>query len=96
MIVGVNKFVAPYPKISGLVRVNAEEARKQIERLNKVKQERSSSDVTSALENLKGVARSRENTMPAFIRCVEAYATAGEICDTLREVFSVQREFLIF
>ena len=93
---GVNKFVTPYPKIESLVRVNPEEARKQVERLNEVKQKRNPSDVASALENLKRAARSHENTMPAFIRCVEAYATVGEICDTLREVFGVQREFLIF
>ncbi len=96
LIVGVNKFVSPYPEISGLVRVNPEEARKQVDRLNKVKLERKFSDVASALENLKRVAGSQENTMPAFIRCVEAYATVGEICNTLREVFGVQREFLIF
>jgi len=96
LIVGMNKFVSPYPKIKGLVRVNAEEAKKQVERLNKIKRERNSNDVTSALKNLKRVARSGENTMPAFIRCVEAYATIGEICDTLRQVFGVQREFLIF
>jgi len=86
VIVGMNKFVTPYSKIEELVRVNPEEAKKQADRLNKVKQERDSGDVASALENLKGVARSRENTMPAFIRCVEAYATVGEICDALREV----------
>jgi methylmalonyl-CoA mutase N-terminal domain/subunit len=38
----------------------------------------------------------QENTMPAFIRCVEAYVSIGEICDALREVYGVQREFLIF
>jgi methylmalonyl-CoA mutase N-terminal domain/subunit len=96
IIVGMNKFVSPYPRIKGLLRINAEEARKQVERLKKVKQERHPADVKSALEYLKRVARGRENTMPAFIRCVEAYATVGEICDTLREVFGVQREFLIF
>jgi len=96
VIVGVNGFVSPYPKIEGLVRVNPDEARKQVERLNEAKRERNSSDVASALKNLKRVAESSENTMPAFIRCVETYATVGEICDTLREVFGVQREFLIF
>jgi len=96
VIVGVNKFIAPYPKIEGLVRVNPEEARKQVARLNKIKKGRNRNDVASALENLKKVARSGENTMPAFIGCVEAYATVGEICDALRDVFGVQREFLIF
>jgi methylmalonyl-CoA mutase N-terminal domain/subunit len=96
VIVGVNKFVTPYSRIEGLVRVNPEEAGKQIERLNMVKRERNAGDVAAALENLKRVAGGQENTMPVFLRCVEAYATIGEICDTLREVFGIQREFLIF
>jgi methylmalonyl-CoA mutase N-terminal domain/subunit len=96
VVVGVNKFVAPYSKIKGLVRVNPEEAKKQIAGLKKVKSERDAKEVAASLGNLKRVASSSENTMPAFIRCVAAYVTVGEICDALREVFGVQREFLIF
>jgi methylmalonyl-CoA mutase N-terminal domain/subunit len=96
VIVGVNKFVTPYAKIKGLVRVNPGEAKKQVAGLNKVKKERDAAAVAASLENLKKVARSSENTMPAFIRCVKVYTTVGEICDALREVFGVQREFLIF
>ncbi|OGO30593.1 MAG: methylmalonyl-CoA mutase [Chloroflexi bacterium RBG_16_56_11] len=95
VIVGVNKFVTPYARIPRLVRVDAIEAKKQIDRLTGVKRERDSAAFAAALENLKKIAGSRENTMPAFIRCVEAGATVGEICDSLREVFGVQREFLI-
>jgi methylmalonyl-CoA mutase N-terminal domain/subunit len=94
--VGVNKFVAPYQKITGLLRVDPIAAKKQIAGLINIKKERDASAVTAALENLKKVAVSKENTMPAFIRCVEAYATVGEISDTLRGVFGVQREFLVF
>ena len=83
-------------KIEKLVRVNPDEARRQVASLNEVKKQRNSGDVASALENLREVAKGNENTMPAFIGCVEAYATVGEICDTLREVFGVQREFVIF
>ena len=96
VIVGVNKFVAPYLKIKGLVRIDPAEEKKQIAGLKKVKKERDAKEVGVSLQNLKKVARSSANTMPAFIRCVEAYATVGEICDVLREVFGVQREFLIF
>jgi methylmalonyl-CoA mutase N-terminal domain/subunit len=95
-VVGVNKFVAPYQKIKGLLRVDPVAAKKQVAQLNKIKKERNSSAVKAALENLKKVALIKENTMPAFIRCVEAYATVGEISDILREVFGVQREFLVF
>ena len=96
IVVGVNKYVAPYEKIEGILRVDSAEAEKQIAALDKVKQERNAADVAAALENLKKVAKSSENTMPAFIHCVEAYATVGEICDALREVFGVQRESLVF
>lgn len=96
VIVGVNKFITPYSTIEGLVRVNPEEPRKQVAGLNEVKGKRNINNVTASLEKLKKVAQSRENTMPAFIECVEAYATIGEICGTLREVFGVQKEFLIF
>jgi methylmalonyl-CoA mutase N-terminal domain/subunit len=94
--VGVNKFVAPFGKIEGLVKVDPREAEQQRRRLDKVKQERDSAAVAAALDNLREVAAGTENTMPAFIRCAESYATIGEICDTLRGVFGVQREFLIF
>ncbi len=94
-VVGVNKFVIPYAKIKRLVRIDPAEAMKQVAGLKKIKQERDAAAVTASLDNLKRVAGGTENTMPAFIRCVEAYATVGEISDALREVFGVQREFLI-
>jgi methylmalonyl-CoA mutase N-terminal domain/subunit len=96
VIVGMNKFASPYPRIKGLLRVNPGEAKKQVARLNRVRRERDATAVAAALKNLEEVAKGSGNTMPAFIRCVEAYATVGEICDTLRRAFGVQREFLIF
>ncbi len=96
VVVGVNKFITPYEKIKSLVRVNAAEAEKQIAALKTVKKERHAGEVAAALENLKKIAAGKENTMPAFIRCVESYATIGEICDALRGIFGVQRESMIF
>jgi methylmalonyl-CoA mutase N-terminal domain/subunit len=92
----VNKFVAQYSKIKSLLRIDPAEAKKQVAGLKKVKKERNAKEVADSLDNLKKVAVGSENTMPAFIRCVEAYATVGEICDTLRGVFGIQRESLIF
>ena len=94
--VGVNKFVSPYPKIKGLLRVKPEVERRQKERTAHVREERDSSKADKALDRLGDVARSADNTMPAFLECVEAYATLGEICDVLRKVFSTQKEFLVF
>jgi methylmalonyl-CoA mutase, N-terminal domain len=95
-VVGVNKFVAPYMKIKGLQRVDPAVAQQQIDRLGEVKRQRHASAVAAALENLEKVAAGKENTMPAFIRCVESLATIGEICDRLRKVFGVQKEFSVF
>jgi methylmalonyl-CoA mutase N-terminal domain/subunit len=95
VIVGVNQFVTPYARIKSLLRIDPAEEKKQVAALKKVKKERDAGEVKAALDKLRRVARSQENTMPAFIRCVEAEASIGEISDVLREEFGVQREFLI-
>ncbi len=96
IIVGVNKFQGAWKEIPHLLRVDPAEEKKQVERLAAVKRERNNEAVTAALAELRTAASSDANTMPSFIKCVEAYATLGEICDTLRGVFGVQKEFLIF
>jgi methylmalonyl-CoA mutase N-terminal domain/subunit len=96
VIIGVNKFVSGYPKIANMLRVNPEVERKQKERLAQVKRERDNAKVEQTLKRLEDIGRSNENTMPAFLECVEAYATVGEMSDTLRKVFGTQKEFLSF
>lgn len=96
VIVGVNKFVSPYPKISGLLKFDPSVANRQKERLAQVKRERDDGKVSAALDALEKVASSTDNTMPAVEQCVEAYATIGEICDVFRRVFGEQKEFLAF
>jgi len=94
IVVGVNRFVSPSVKIPDLFRVDPELERKQIERLTRKKKTRDNHRVTQTLKILEDTARSRENTMPAFIECVQAYASVGEICDVLRKVFGTQKEYL--
>jgi len=96
IVVGVNKFVSPYPKIEKLLRVDVEQEKRQVERLLKVKKERDNSRVSQSLKRLEQVIRDGDNTMPAFIECAEAYATLGEMCDVLRRVFGAQKEYLVF
>jgi methylmalonyl-CoA mutase N-terminal domain/subunit len=96
IVVGVNRFVSPYPMIKGIIRVDPAEAAKQKERLAKVKKERDNAQVARSLARLEEVARGKENTMPAFVECVEVYASIGEICGVLRRVFGEQKEFLVF
>ncbi len=95
VVVGVNEFTSPTPKIP-IQRVDPAIARKQVERLTALKQERDNEKVANTLKHLEEVAKGSENTMPAIIDCVEEYATLGEICNVLRGMFGEQKEFLVF
>jgi methylmalonyl-CoA mutase N-terminal domain/subunit len=48
--------------------------------------------VKQTLSQLKGAAQSDQNLMPLLIHCVKEYATLGEICDTLKEIFGAYQE----
>ena len=94
VIVGVNEFVSDYARITNMLKFNPEVEGRQKQRLADVKQQRDSGLVQRGLQRLEDVARSSENTIPALIDCAEAYATVGEMSDTLRKVFGTQKEFL--
>lgn len=94
VIVGVNEFVSGYGKITNMLRVNPEVERRQKQRLAETREQRDGARAQQALRRLEEVARSGENTIPALVDCVEAYATVGEMSDTLRSVFGIQKEFL--
>lgn len=87
MIVGVNKFSEKEKPLDNVFRVDDSIRTVQTEKLQKLKAERNATEVKDALETLKIHAQGTENLMPDIIRAVEAYATLGEIADTLREVF---------
>jgi len=65
---------------------------RQVERLHRAKSRRDNGAVSNALEKLKGAASAGDNTMPATIEAVRAYATLGEICDALRDVYGLYEE----
>ena len=92
VIVGVNKFETDEPLVCDLLRVNAEVEQLQKKKIEKVKQERDSSSVETALKNLKKAAEGTDNLIPPVVTAVKAYATLGEIADVLREVFGEYRE----
>jgi len=94
--VGVNKFVSPFPKITGILRVSPQDQQRQLARLQGVKAERDQTKVQASLKRLEEVARGGENSMPAILESVGAYCTLGEICHVLRAVFGTQREILVF
>ena len=88
IVVGVNRYVTEAPPISGLLRVDATAAAEQVERLRTLKRERDNMAVQISLARLADAARSEgANMIPPMMECVERYATLGEICDVLRQVF---------
>ena len=49
-------------------------------------------NIQSARAALKAACEGTDNLLPPILRCVEAYATVGEICATLEEVFGAYSE----
>ena len=96
IIVGMNQYQMPEPPTTGLLKVDPEQTQRQIQRLQRVRNERDTEAVQVSLKRLEEVARGTDNTMPAILECVEAYASLGEICDVFRGVFGEQREFAAF
>jgi methylmalonyl-CoA mutase N-terminal domain/subunit len=87
IIVGVNKFQVEenaHPALQGL---NPSLEEEQIERLRQVKLRRDSQEVQQALAYLRSAAAGSENLMPPILQAVREYATLGEICGVLRQVF---------
>jgi methylmalonyl-CoA mutase N-terminal domain/subunit len=95
-IVGVNRFVTEEPPVAGLMRVDAEAARQQTQRLKRLRKERDGAQVKAALSRLDEVARGNGNTVPAILECVEGYSTLGEICKVFRDVYGEQKEVVAF
>ncbi len=95
-IVGVNKYVGDSPPVEGLLRVDSEAARSQIERLQRLRRERDDAPVRAALSRLADAAKGNDNTVPAILECVESYCTLGEICEVFRDVFGEQEGVAAF
>jgi methylmalonyl-CoA mutase N-terminal domain/subunit len=92
IIVGVNEFKTDEKQKIEIFKLNDEAIKKQIERLKKLRSERDNDKVKNSLKKLRECALLGENLMPAIIECVEAYATIGEISDTLREIWGEFKE----
>ena len=87
VVVGVNKFMSNEQAELKPFIINPEVETRQIERVRQLKERRDNSRVSSALEVVREVARSDENTVSSILGAVKAYATVGEIADALRSVW---------
>jgi methylmalonyl-CoA mutase N-terminal domain/subunit len=92
VIVGVNKFTEEGEASIDVLQIDESAAGKQVERLEAVKRRRSAGAVTKALSDLRRAAEGRENTTSFILDAVRAYATVGEICGALKDVFGSYTE----
>jgi methylmalonyl-CoA mutase N-terminal domain/subunit len=69
-----------------------EEAHKQVNRLKRIKKDRDAGAVKSTLEKVRAAAKAGDNVMPTIMDAVEAYASVGEVCGVLKEVFGTYQE----
>lgn len=95
IVVGVNKFQVKETDKKVLLRVNPAVGELQKDKLVKLKEERDNEYVSNSLKVLKEKANSDDNLMPYILDSVKAYATLGEICDVLREVFGEYEQTVI-
>jgi methylmalonyl-CoA mutase N-terminal domain/subunit len=87
VVVGVNRFQIEEESPKDLLRVDPNVRVSQMERLKRLRSERDNGRVKGILNGLKKSAEENDNLMPVILDAVKAYATLGEICDALREVF---------
>ena len=91
IIVGLNDYVIDEPLTIPILQMDEKGEKRHLERLNRVRRERSARDVAKRLGEIKRAAQGTDNLMPYILEAVRSYATLGEICDVLREVFGEYR-----
>ncbi len=96
VIVGVNKFQTKEDLRPDVLRVDPEIGRRQAQKLAALRERRDNAATGAALAALEDAARGRANLLPRILAAVEAWATLGEISDTLRRVFGEQQKQATF
>jgi methylmalonyl-CoA mutase N-terminal domain/subunit len=92
IIVGVNDFVQPDDPPLEILYIDESAGEKQLTKLEALRRTRNNDAVHRALDGLSAAARTRDNLMPRILDAVRAYATVGEMCDALREVWGEYEE----
>jgi methylmalonyl-CoA mutase N-terminal domain/subunit len=90
--VGVNDFVMDDEEPIPILYIDETTAARQVDRLVALKSSRDNAAVERALGRLRAAAAGNDNTMYPLLDCVRAYATVGEMCDALREVWGEYEE----
>lgn len=96
IVVGVNDYVMEEHLTIDLLKVDPAVEKKQKERLYEIRKTRDTEKVQKALDALQKGAETDENLMPLIVDAVRHYASIGDICGVLREVFGEYKAPVIF
>jgi len=96
IVVGINHYRVEEKPDLNLLRVDPEVGVRQAARLRTLRARRDNNSVSIALSQLRDGARGDENLVPLILDAVERYATLGEICAVLREVFGEYQAHTMF
>lgn len=87
IIVGVNRFQTHEETRPEILKVTPETQTRQIEKIQALRARRDNAATQAALAELARAAETDDNLMPYLVDAVEAWATIGEICNTLTQIF---------
>jgi methylmalonyl-CoA mutase N-terminal domain/subunit len=97
VVVGVNRYALEDEEVDiELLRIDPQIEEEQKRRLKRLRARRHHRAVGESLKEVQRAARQKKNLMPPIIEAVKAYATLGEICDALREIYGEYREPPVF
>ena len=91
-VVGVNKYVMSEEIPVEVIEIDEELERLQIEKTNRIKNERDNRRVKESLGKVGEACAGDENTMESLVEAVKSHATLQEVCDVFRETFGVYRD----
>jgi methylmalonyl-CoA mutase N-terminal domain/subunit len=94
--VGVNRYKLDENLSIPLLKMDEEGEKRQIHRLQKLRKDRDNATVQRHLQELRKAAKGDSNLMPFILNCIHSYATLGETCGVLREVFGEYIEQAIY
>jgi methylmalonyl-CoA mutase N-terminal domain/subunit len=92
LIVGVNEYRSPADEPVSILYIDERAGETQLARLESVRARRDRGGLARSLDAIRRAARSQENLMGPLLTAVRAYATVGEMCDALRDVWGEYEE----
>ena len=92
IVVGVNGYAQDDDAPIEVLYIDESASERQLHQVEQLKKSRDGDRVARALDALQAAARDGSNVMPPILEAVRAYATLGEMCDALREVWGEYEE----